>query len=99
MRQEREEMEALRKDPLQFDPDAEARKRLAETKAALTGQPSRPAAAGAAGGGVPEVIVYLLCVRLVACVCQECMQAASLSLCLFLSPCLSFSLRPVSLSV
>lgn len=50
MRQEREEMEALRKDPLQFDPDAEARKRLAETKAALAGHTSKPAAAAKEGG-------------------------------------------------
>eukprot|EP00967_Tisochrysis_lutea_P050297 scaffold61839_cov20-Tisochrysis_lutea.AAC.3 len=51
MRQEKEEMEALRRDPLQFDPDAEARKRLAETKAALSGLQPRPAAAPAAGAG------------------------------------------------
>ena len=52
MRQEKEEMDALRKDPLQFDPDAEARKRLAETKAALIGQPSRPG--GARAAAAPE---------------------------------------------
>jgi len=76
MRQEKEELEALRKDPLQFDPDAEARKRLAETKAALSGQPSRPAAkaaaAPAAGGapGQPEAAMQVgMCVCAISDTC------------------------------
>lgn len=45
-------MAKLRADPLQFDPDAEARKRLAETKAQLLGQKPGPPGGGGAQVGV-----------------------------------------------
>lgn len=49
LRQEKEEMAKLRSDPLQVDPDAEARKRLAELKAQLAG--SKAAGGAAVAGG------------------------------------------------
>lgn len=49
LKQEKEEMAKLRADPLQVDPDAEARKRLAEIRGEAPGQGKGPSSAAAQG--------------------------------------------------